>query len=260
MMQPQQQIPNSGQNNQLYPPNPYAGGQFPGSQINTLPPPPSSVGSKPSVGFVIGVVVLTLLFLLSSILAGIFFMQMQDYKNNSDQKSAAAVETAKEQQKKELEMVFAEQSKEPTVTYTAPAALGGVTLSYPKTWSAYIDEKGTTQPLNAYFHPNFVPATTGSSSEAFNYALRAQVLQQSYQTVADEYKDEIKAGKVTVTPLTGLPAGGTGIRVDGEIASKKNGSLIIIPVRDKVLKFWTEGDQFKNDFNNFVLKNLKYNP
>jgi hypothetical protein len=260
MMQPQQQIPNNNGQNQLYPPSPYANGQFPSVPVNTLAPPPPQGPGKPSVGFVIGLVVLTLLFLLSAVLAGIFFVQMQDYKNNSDQKSAAAVATAKEQQKKELEQVFAEQSKEPLVTYTSPAELGGIVISYPKTWSAYVSEKGSSQPLDAYFHPNFVPASSGSSSESFNYALRAQVLQQSYQTVADEYKDEIKAGKVTVTPLTGLPAGGTGIRVDGEIASKKNGSLIIIPVRDKVLKVWTEGDQFKNDFNNFVLKNLKYNP
>jgi hypothetical protein len=257
MMQPNQQNPN---NNQLYPPSPYASGQFPGSPMGTLAPPPPPVNTKPSVGLVVTIVILTLLFLLSAVLAGVFFVQMQDYKNNSDQKSAEAVVLAKEKQKKELEQVFAEQAKEPLVNYTSPADLGSVVVAYPKTWSAYINEKGSTQPLDAYFHPNYVPASSGGSNESFNYALRAQILQQNYQTVADEYKDEIKAGKVTVTPLTGLPAGGTGIRVDGEIASKKNGSLIIIPVRDKVLKVWTEGDQFKNDFNNFVLKNLKYNP
>ena len=260
-MQPNQQLPPKGPNNQLYPPNPYGNGQFPGAPVNnTLAPPPNPVNNKPSVGVLVAIVVLTLLFLLSAVMAGVFYMQMQDYKNNSDQKSATAVESAKEQQKKDLEQVFAEKSKEPLVTYTSASDLGGILISYPKTWSAYINEKGTTQPLDAYFHPNFVPASSGGSNEAFNYALRAQVLQQGYQAVVDEYKDETKAGKVTVTPLTGLPSGGTGVRIDGEIAPKKNGSLIIIPVRDKVLKIWTEGDQFKNDFNNFVLKNLKYNP
>ena len=259
-MQPQQQTPNTVQNNQLYPPNPYATPQL--APASMLPPTPNGLpANKPPVGLIVGLVVMTLLFIVSVVLALVFYMQASDYKNNSDQKSAFAVEQAKEQQKKELETVFAEKEKEPLVSYTSPADLGSVFITYPKTWSAYIDENASSgTPLNAYFHPNFVPTEKGSSENETNFALRAQVLQQSYKQVNDSFAQQIKKGEATATALTGLPGGTTGVRIDGKIDSKKTGSVIIIPVRDKVLKIWTEGDGYKNDFNNFVVKNLKFNP
>lgn len=259
-MQPNNQTPNQGGGSNFYPPNPYA--TPPPAPQSMLPPTQAGLpSSKPPVSFIVGLVVVTLLFLVSSVLAIIFYMQASDYKNNSDQKSAVAVEAAKEQQQKELETVFAEKEKEPLVGYTSPADLGSVYLAYPKTWSALIDENSSSSnQLDAYFHPVFVPAAKSSSNSNFNYALRAQIVQQSYKQATDSYNEKIKKGDAIATPLTGLPGGTTGIRIDGKLDEKKSGSLIIIPVRDKVLKVWTEGDGFKNDFNNFVVKNLKFNP
>jgi hypothetical protein len=222
-------------------------------------PPVGLPGRRPPVGLFVLLAVASLLFAGSAVLAFMFYGQMQDYKLNSDKKSAAAVKIANEAQKKELDRQFAEKYKEPLTTYTLPAQFGGVSISYPRTWSVYVDEGGGSNPVNAYFHPGFVPSDKNRSSE-FNYALRAQILQSSYQKEVDAYSQLIKQGATVATPLTGLAGNSTGVRLDGKIDQNKNGSVVIIPVRDKVLKIWTEGDVYKNDFNNFIIKNLNYNP
>lgn len=257
-MQPNNEIPQQ-QGSNLYPPSPYTTPQLAPSSM--LQPPTESYGKqKAPVGLIIALVIVALLFITSTVLAVMFYMQMQDYKLNSDKKSAAAVALAMEKQKKDLDQQYAEQSKEPLTSYTSPAELGSVAIYYPKTWSAYVDEKGSQTPLDAYFHPSYVPSASGSNSDTFNYALRAQILQTTYRQATDSYNQYIKKGEATATPLTGLPGGAIGLRIDGKIDSNSNGSVVIIPVRDKVLKIWTEGDVYKNDFNNFILKNLKFNP
>ncbi len=258
-MPPNNQYPQQNGQNNLYPPSPYQTPQL--APASMLPPTPNGLPSnKPPLGLIIGLVVVCLLFIASVVMAILFYSQMLDYKNNSDKKSAAAVALAQEQQKKELEAQFAEQSKEPLTSYTSPASYGSVVLAYPKTWSAYVDEAGGSNTIEAYFHPGYVPSDKNSGEGAFKYALRAQIVQSTYAQQIQPYDQYIKKGEAKATPISGLPGGATGIRIEGKISDKATGSVVIIPVRDKVLKIWTEGEVYKNDFNNFVLKNLKFNP
>ena len=258
-MPPNNQYPQQNGQNNLYPPSPYQTPQL--APASMLPPTPNGLPSnKPPLGLIIGLVIVSLLFIASAVVAVLFYTQMLDYKTNSDKKSAVAVALAQEKQKKELEAQFAEQSKEPLTSYTSPASYGSVVLAYPKTWSAYVDEGAGSKNVEAYFHPSYVPSDKNSGGDGFKYALRAQIVQSTYAQQMQPYDKYLKKGEAKATPISGLPAGANGTRIDGKISEKATGSVVIIPVRDKVLKIWTEGEVYINDFNNFVLKNLKFNP
>lgn len=96
--------------------------------------------SKKSITLILTIVVLALA-LIGSIFFGVWaFHGRQNFKNDSDKISAAAVTAAKTAQAKELQAKFDEQSKIPYKTYQGPSAFGALTFSYPKTWSAYVDD------------------------------------------------------------------------------------------------------------------------
>lgn len=208
--------------------------------------------------------------LVPTIMLGVLFVAMsgfaiwaylgrQDYKENTDQKVATAVEVAKEETATEKDNEFIEKEKLPFDDYQGPAAFGAVLIRYPKTWAAYVNEsgKGRTS-VDGYFHPKFVPATEMKS----NYALRVQVLNTTYANELKRYDNGVKNGLIKTKPYTPekVPTV-TGIRLDGEIMSKVKGSMILVPMRDKTLKIWTEADQtYLKDFNENILPNYTFEP
>ena len=203
--------------------------------------------------------VLTVLLLMGALgFGGWAFVSMQDYKNNSDKKVDVAVQIAKEENTAENEAAFAEREKEPLKDYKGPASFGSVAIKYPKTWSAFITEldKGGT-PVDGYFHPNYVPGLQSGTS----FALHLQVTSLVYADELKKFDSDAKAGRVKVTAIAvdNVP-GVTGVRIDGEIERGKQGSLVLLPMRDKTLKVSTETEQFKNDFNTIILKHLSFIP
>src|SRR5512138_3536123 len=88
------------------------------------------------------------------------FINYQDQKNNVDAKVATAVTAAKEDQSKTDQAAFIEQEKIPTRQLVGPADLGQVKLSYPKTWSVYVDKDGGGNSYEAYLYPLVVPPLT----------------------------------------------------------------------------------------------------
>jgi hypothetical protein len=203
--------------------------------------------------------ILTLLVLFGAAGFGFWaFNSRQDYKNHVDAKINMAVSAAEKQLSAKKEVEFAEKEKNPLRTYHGPAAYGSLNLSYPKTWAAYIDESARTlNPVDGYLNPAFVPAIDGQS----NMALRFQVVGSSYTSIAKTFETNIKSGKLTATPYT-LPKvpGIVGLRLDGEVETGKQGAVIILPLRDKTLKVWTQSTQFVPDFNNIILANLSFEP
>lgn len=182
----------------------------------------------------------------------------QDYKNNVDPKIEAAVAKAEKATTDKKDAEFLEQEKKPLRTYTGPAAYGSISISYPKTWSVYADETArSSSPLDASMNPGAVPGLQSGSS----VALRVQVVSSSYADVAKSLDSQVKSGKVTVVPYVAAKVPSlTGIRVDGAIADKKEGAMIVLPLRDKTLKIWTEASQYVGDFNNIILPNLTLVP
>jgi hypothetical protein len=206
----------------------------------------------------IPVILLVLLFIGAGAFGYWAFTGRQDYKNNVDKKISAAVAANKSVVQATDAKTYAEAAKQPLRTYSGPEAYGSLHISYPKTWSAYISTFSAGQPVDGYFYPDVVPSIVDPNS---SFALRVQVLPQAYSQVVGQFSGPLKQGKVTITPYT-LPkvASVVGVRVDGQISNTKQGSMVILPMRDKTLKIWTEASAFTADFNNNVLPNTSFSP
>ena len=203
--------------------------------------------------------VVTLVIALGALGFGMWaFSGRQDYKTNVDEKVAVAVVDAEKANSEKKDKEFAEKEKNPLRTYAGPATYGSLSISYPKTWSAYVDETAKTNtPLSGSLNPNFVPGLQSS----LPVALRFTVVSNDYTTVVKTFDAQVKAGKIKVTPFKAdkVPSI-VGVRLDGEIAQGKQGSMVIVPLRDKTLQVWTESPQFVPDFNTIILPNLVFVP
>lgn len=211
----------------------------------------------------IPLVFMTLFFLSSAGFGAWAYMSRQDYKDNSDQKVAVAVADARKSEGIIKDLAFVEAEKNPLTTYKGPDAFGGVQVSYPKTWSAYINSSSATsgsQPFDAYFSPRAVPSFQATDSV---FSLRIAVLPQAYSEVLKQLDGQVTNSTITVNPFT-FPRvpGVVGVRVDGQVVQDKktDGSMIIMPMRDKTLQVWTESPEFRSDFNTIILPNLTFSP
>lgn len=203
--------------------------------------------------------IITILLLLSSLGFGAWaFIERQDYKTNSDKKAdiAAKKAVAEETVKKDAE--FIEKEKSPLKTYAGPATYGSISFQYPKTWSAYITETGKSGTIvDGYFSPNFVP----DIQLGISFALRIQVTASDYATVLKSFDPAAKTGKVSVSAYRAPKVpGALGAVVTGALDPKKQGTMVILPLRDKTIKVWTEGSDFTGDFNNTILPSLTFIP
>jgi hypothetical protein len=204
-----------------------------------------------------------IVLLLGAIGFGVWaYAGQMDYKTNSDKKSAAAVAEAKKALSAEKEADFAKREKSPFKTYTGPAAYGSINIQYPKTWSAYVIEKSdNTTSVAGYMFPGVVPDI---SSQTTLFALRFQVIGTAYATALKTYDGPIKQGKVSAAAYQ-LPkvTGVTGMRLTGTVVpgtQQKTGTMVILPLRDKTLEIWTEGDSFQGDFSDIILANMTFVP
>lgn len=214
-------------------------------------------------GFINVLLIPLILSVVLLIAAGTFaawaYSERSDYKDNSDQKVAAAQDKTRQETQAEDAVKYAEEAKNPLKTYNGPSAFGSVVLQYPKTWSAYIEEDPkSNDTVNGYLHPDVVPSVSETDNA---FALRVQVLSQSYDQILNQFSGNAKAGKVTITPfeLAKVP-GIIGSRIDGQIDAKKQGSIIILPLRNMTLKIFTESNDFKPDFDSIILPNLSFSP
>lgn len=211
-----------------------------------------------SPGMLIALVFIALLF-VAALSFGIWaFGSREDYKNGSDKKVAAAVQTAEATLTAKKDAEFAEQAKLPNKIYKTTETYGAISITYPKTWSVYAVEASTSSnPIDVYFQPDFVPNIEGKT----DFALRLEVLSQSYATVMKKYESTQKSGKVTIAPYNAPKVAGVlGSKLDGEFATDKKGTMIILPLRDKTIQLWTESTSFSTDFTNTILANLTFQP
>lgn len=214
--------------------------------------------SRKPIGLIIAVVLLSLAVVGAVGFAAWAVSERNVYKNESDQLSEKAVAEATSALSAKKDQEFAEKEKSPFKEYKGPAEYGGVSIMYPKTWSAYVvEDAGKSVPIDGYFHPNFVPGTQSKTA----FALRLEVAQRTYAEQVKRYEALAKSGKVKISPYT-LPkvSGATGIRVDGEFEAKLNGSMVILPLRDKTVEISTLSPNFKADFDNTILANMTFTP
>ncbi len=204
--------------------------------------------------FLVSTIALAVL-LIASLVFGISVQgKYSDAKNNVDDKVSTAVSKAESDQKKKLDAEFFEKEKQPLVTYESPATLGTIKVSYPKTWSAYVEELDGQTQINGYFHPKFVP----SPQKKIKYALRLQLKDAKYAAELQTWADNVKRGDLKASPVE--VSGASGTRYDGKIDSDKQGAMVILPIRDKTIIVWSESPDYVADFNDIILKNFSFVP
>lgn len=256
-MQPNNQDPN----NPYYPPNPQTpqAGTVP---IVAQPISGSSYEAQKPLGWIIGVILLTIA-LLAAIGAGYWaFSERQDYKNNVEKHVSVAVAEAEKKTTEKNNLKFAEELKNPLKNYVGPASYGSISVDYPKTWSAYVGNGvSSSSQFNAYFHPNVVPNVVAKTGEKEAVALHIEVLNQPYDRTMTIRESAIKSGKVSAAPYA-LPKNpnDVGVMFTGELASKLQGREILLPLRDKTIVITIETDAYTADINNYILPNLTFVP
>ncbi len=216
------------------------------------------IDNRGSINMLLIPVVLLVVFLLGSLGFGFWaFTSRQDYKDNVDEKIATAVEVAKKQTATEKDNEFIEREKRPLKEYAGPDAYGSVKVKYPKTWAAYVVQGNSSTPLNAYFHPNYVPDEKSDAS----YALRVQVVNQTFDQQVRQFDSNVKIGKTKAKPYKPANVDNVvGLQLTGQLDAKQQGTMVLLQLRDKTIKIWTEGDQYEKDFFDSALANLTFVP
>ena len=157
-------------------------------------------------------------------------------------------------------------NESPLRAYNGPEAYGSIVVNYPKTWSAYVDDSGSSNtPVDGYFNPGTVPSIGNSTSSIF--ALRVQVLNQPYATVLQTYSSQSsnQQNPVTITAysLPKVPKA-VGVELSGTLSNSGSkpvtGTMVILPLRANTLEIWTDGTQYLSDFNNNILPNFSFSP
>jgi len=185
------------------------------------------------------------------------FNSRQDYKNHSDTKSAVAAAAAVKVSQASDAIKYAEEAKNPLKAFVGPGQYGSITVQYPKTWSGYIVQNNAT-PLDAYFQPNVV---TDITSPNISFALRIQVVNQTYAQVMATFSSKVTTKQVTATPYSFPKVKSViGSRIDGQISIDNQGSIIVLPLRNLALLVSTQSQAFEPDFNNIILPNLSFSP
>jgi len=220
-----------------------------------------SLDQRGSLNVLVVPLVLVIVFFLGAAGFGYWaFVSREDYKNNSDAKVAVAVTAAEKRTEAADAKKFAEAEKNPLKSYVGPSAFGAITVQYPKTWSAYVEEadNSSATPVNAYFHPDFVP---NASDQNQSFSLRLQVVNQSYDQVLNTFSGNIKQGKATSAPykLPKVP-NVVGTMVQGQLSSTKQGTMVVLPLRNMTMKIWVDASQFTPDYNNIILPNMSFTP
>jgi hypothetical protein len=182
---------------------------------------------------------------------------MQDYKDNTDKKIAAAVESAIKIEDVKKDKEADENEKKPLRTFKGSDTYGGLTIQYPKTWSAQVTQSDNGDPLDGYFHPDVIPGIKPDIS----YALRVKIVSQNYDVVMKQYEGLITAGTVKSTPFrpTNVPTV-LGVKLDGKVEGTKVVRMVLLKLRDKTIKISSESDKFYADFDNIILPNISFTP
>lgn len=206
---------------------------------------------------VILAVVFGLFFVFALIFGGWAFSSRQDYKSNVDKKISDANVVAVQEAETAKDAEFLEKEKSPVRIYTGPVTYGAVSFEYPKTWSLYEVKAASGTVLDLFAFPLVVPGVTNDQT----YALRTEIVSQTYNTVVKQYDKDVKSGAVTSTAYRPAKVPGVlGVRIDGTIDRDVQGSMVILPLRDRTIKIYTEIPQFVGDFNNIVLPSLTFVP
>jgi|SRR5579862_4586844 len=208
-------------------------------------------------------IVLGGLLVLSLIFGVLAFNSREQYKKTATADSIAATSAITKQQAAQKALGTA--TKQPYKTYSSSSTYGSISFNYPKSYSAYVDETGTDEPVNGYFYPGQVPGIQSKTA----FALRVELVSTSYSDIMSTFSSSIQSGTVKASAyvppkLKGVNNVQPGTKLDGQISNNGqtiSGSMVVIPVRDKTLEIYTQSSSnFGADFNSVVLPSLTFVP
>ncbi len=205
------------------------------------------------------IILVETIFLIILIAFGVWsYSAYKKNKTNLDQKINQAVIVAKKQQSSVDASNYATQSQYPLANYTGPQIYGSVSINYPKNWSAYVDSTGSSTLLDGYFNPGYVMSINSPNS---TFALRAQIINQSYSQTLASFTSQEQAGLITTKPysLPKLPQV-VGVMLTGQVQNNLTGEMVVLPLRNETLQFWTIGTNYLPAFSNIILPNLTFSP
>ena len=195
-------------------------------------------------GWMVGTIGCLILFLIAGSLAIWAYMQYSREKSSVNSKVAIKVAEGKREQAEYDWRKCSDDAKNLRVEFVGPTEYGRVSFMYTKTWSVYIANDGSDRgDYKAYFHPVSVPSITNKNSR---FALRLEIINKNMDTVLNEYQSRLKKGELTSssTEFNGISA----TRIDGTFEKELRGSVVLMKVRDKTIRFSTDADTFKPDF------------
>lgn len=187
-------------------------------------------------------------FIILSVVAGALavwvYILYSNEKTDVDSKIAIAVNEAKKEQSSEDFEKFQEQMKSPNLEFVGPSDYGRVSFMYPRNWSVYVDNDASDRrDYKAYFHPVQIPPVSKNTSY---FAMRLEILNKDYDDVIEEYAERLKKGELTSSSPD--YNGNSTVRFDGAFSKELRGAVVLMRNRDKTIRFSTDADVFKPDF------------
>jgi len=208
--------------------------------------------ANPGLIPIIGLGLLSFLLLVTS---GVLFVQLDKAKSEREDYAKQVMAENETQVKAKLQAEFDEKEKDPFKDFETDAVLGDIKFRYPKTWSVSMNQDAASDPqIDAYFNPNVIRT---DAEDTRSYALRVQLVGDSYSEVVDDLSSDIEDGLITTKAVTFN--GIEGIRVDGQLDEVDRGAKVILPLRDKTVMIWTESRDFLDDFEK-VMTSFTFNP
>lgn len=183
------------------------------------------------------------------------FTQYSDQKNNVDSKIAVAQATARKEQAEEDDIKIKKVEEEPNREFAAPEDYGRLSFKYPKNWSVYVADDGTTnsKEYSAYLNPVTVPPIAAKTTRV---ALKVIIESNAYDKVLASYKSSIEKGELSSSTVS--VNGHEGTRLDGLIEKDVRGSAVLFRVRDKTITVASQAETFKEYFDT-IIKTIDFN-
>ena len=223
-------------------------------------------------GKIIGIVLLSILFLAAGSAAIWAYMNYMEAKQNVDSKVEAATAEAVRTQQEKDEASFLAREKEPMRTFAGPDDYGHLTFDYPKTWSVYQatepNRSGAT--FASYLSPMVVPPVPSnalndlvasskaspSASAVSKFAVRLKIESKLYEDSLKSYDSLLKTGQIKSSAFSNGNI--TGTRYEGRFNNDISGVAVVIKMRDRTLTMRTDADVFKEDFEK-LLQTVQFN-
>lgn len=226
---------------------PAAPGTIPVSKTaQPLASPGSGLPAKNDRRNVIETVILVIVSLIAVTFIGLFIWKYLDWDNvktDVDGQINAAIAVAVSENTTKLEDEFVEREKYPYKSFMGPVDYGSVSFEYPKTWNLYVAKDAANGGnYEAYFNPGEVLPVSNTTINA----LRFQVQDKAFDTVAKSYESAVKSGKLAMVTRN---VGGVVANVyTGDISSSIRGIITIFKVRDKTVLLQTDSELFADEY------------